>query len=99
MMKNPPKNISDILKQSQLFHIIERANLLNELNYKIQNCLPQAYRGLYRVANLSDNMLIIDVKNGTIKHGLQLQQNELLTLIKIDFPNITGLSFRVSPNM
>ncbi len=98
-MKNPTKNINEILKQSQLFHIIERANLLNELNYKIQDRLPQTYRGLYRIANLSENILIIDVQNGTVKNGLQLQQNELLTLIRIDFPDVTGLSFRINPNI
>ncbi len=98
-MKNPPKDIKNILKKTQLFHIIEKANSLNELNYKIQSRLPQAYKGLYRVANLKEGVLIIDVQNGAVKSGLQLQQSELLALIKIDFSNVTGLSFRVNPNL
>ncbi|MDG6881271.1 Protein of uncharacterised function (DUF721) [Phocoenobacter uteri] len=97
MKKSTIKNIKDILKNAQLIHIVERANLLNDLNYKIQQRLPDSYRGLYRVVNLVDNQLVLEVQNATVKSGLQLKQEELLALIRIDFTEVTGLLFRINP--
>ncbi|MBR0572977.1 DciA family protein [Pasteurella atlantica] len=99
MKNSTTKNISELLKQTKLSYIVERANLLNNLNYKIQQRLPQSYREFYRIANLEDNQLVFEVQSATIKSGLQLQQKELLNLIKIDFPNVTDLSFRINPNL
>lgn len=98
MKKSTTKNIADILKNTSLNQIITKANSINDLNYKIRQRLPEQYRGLYRIANLVDNTLIIDVQNATIKQGLQLQQKQLLDLIQLDFPDINELSFRVNPN-
>ncbi|MDP8079124.1 DciA family protein [Phocoenobacter skyensis] len=98
MKNSTTQNIVDLLQQTKLSHIVERANLLNNLNTKVQQRLPQAYKGLYRISNLVDNTLMIEVQNATIKNGLQLQKSTLLTLIRIDFPNVTDLSFRINPN-
>lgn len=98
-MKNSTiKNINEILQNSSLTKIVQRANELNELNRKIQQLLPEQYRGLYRILNLSDNLLRFEVQNGTIRQGLLLQQTALLYLIQADFPEVTALDFKVNPN-
>ncbi len=99
MKNSTTKNISELLKQTKLSYIVERANLLNNLNYKIQQRLPQQYSAFYRVANLEGDQLVFEVQSATVKSGLQLQQEELLNLIKIDFPNVTDLSFCINPNL
>lgn len=98
-MKNSTvKNISEILGNSTLARIVRQANELNELNARLQQLLPQTYAGLYRLINLSDNQLTIDVQNATVRQGLLLQQSYLVSLIQRDFPQITELKLRVNPN-
>ncbi len=98
-MKNSTiQNITEVLQNSSLSHIVQRANELNLLNQKIQNLLPKQYRGLYRIVNLVDNCLIFEVQNATIRQGLLLQRTLLLELIRLDFPTVTELQFKVSPS-
>lgn len=98
MKNSTTKNIHEILKNSSLTKIVQRANELNELNRKIQQLLPEQYRELYRILNLSDNLLTFEVQNATIRQGLLLQQTSLLKLIQTDFPQVTELQFKVNPN-
>ena len=98
-MKNSTiQNITEILQNSSLTHIVQRANELNRLHRKIQDLLPARYRGLYRIVNLVDNQLIFEVQNATVRQGLQLQSSHLLELIHADLPEVTGLQFKVNPN-
>lgn len=98
MKNSATKNIHEILQNSSLTKIVQRANELNELNRKIQQLLPKQYHGLYRILNLSDNLLTFEVQNATIRQGLLLQQTYLLKLIQTDFPQVTELQFKVNPN-
>lgn len=98
-MKNSSiKNISEVLENSSLSRIVQRANELNLLNQKVQKLLPETFRGLYRIINLVDNQLIFEVQNATVRQGLQLQHFNLLKLIQTDFPEVTQLQFKVNPN-
>lgn len=99
MKNSTPKKINEILQNSSLSLIVEKANLINDLNQKIQKILPESYLGLYRVANLVDNQLIINTQNATVRQGLLLQQALLLKRIQTDLPEITRLEFRVNPSV
>lgn len=99
MKNSAPKKINEILQNSTLSRIVEKANFVNDLNQKIQKILPQSYRGLYRVANLVDNQLIINVQSATVRQGLLLQQASLLAQIQTDLPEITRLEFKVNPSV
>ncbi len=98
-MKNSTiKNITTILGQTKLKQLVEKANIINDLNTKIQKRLPLAYKNLYRISNILNTEIIFEVQNASVKTGLQLQKNTILTLIKIDFPDITEVSFRINPD-
>lgn len=97
MKIQPYKNISEILQNSSLARLVERSNKINEIHRKIQQRLPEPYRKLYRIINLYDNSLVIEVQNATVRQGLLLQQSLLLKLIQVDFPHIIALEFRVNP--
>lgn len=99
MKNSAPRNINEILQNSTLTRIVEKANFINDLNQKVQKILPESFRGLYRVVNLVDNQLIINVQNATIRQGLIFQQAILLQKIQADLPEITELEFRVNPNI
>lgn len=99
MMKNPAmQNIVEVLQSSQLTMIVEQANRLNMLNDKVKNCLPSAYRNLFRITNLINDSLFFDVQNATVWQGLLLQQTELLALIQTEFPQVSQLKFKINPN-
>lgn len=98
MKNSAPKNISEILQNSTLTQIVEKANFINDLNQKIQKILPESFHGLYRVTNLVNNQLTIHVQNATIRQGLLLQQTKLLERIQVDLPEITYIEFKVNPN-
>lgn len=98
-MKNTTtKNITDILQNSSLARIVQRADILHLLNLKIQQNLPSFYRGLYRITNLVDNQMTFEVQSAVVAQGLQLQQASLLPLIQADFPEVTVLKFKINPN-
>ena len=96
-MKNHSiKNITEILENSSLVKIVQRANQLNELNEKIQSLLPAQFRKLYRIVNLVENHLIIEVPNATISQGLQ--QMQLLSMIQKIYPQIDECVFKINPD-
>lgn len=98
-MKIPPyKNITEILANSRLAQIVERSNLINGLNRQIQQMLPSQYRPFFRIINLYEDLLVIEVPNAVIRQGLLLQQAALLARIQADFPQITQLEFKLNPN-
>ncbi|MDH2999008.1 hypothetical protein A1D22_03920 [Pasteurellaceae bacterium LFhippo2] len=98
MKKKTTKNILDVLENSGLHNIVRRTNELNYLNLKIQQLLPEQYQKLYRIVNLYDNLLIVDVQNAVVRQGLLLQQQRLLQLIQGDFPQVSELQIKVNPN-
>ncbi|QLB21246.1 hypothetical protein A6B43_06805 [Vespertiliibacter pulmonis] len=97
MKIQPLKNISDILQNSSLAKIVERSNQINLINQNIKQRLPTQYQNLYRIVNLYDNSLVIEVPSASVRQGFLLQQSLLLKLIQTDFPNITELEFKLNP--
>lgn len=98
MRNSTTQNISEVLQRSSLSRIVERANELNQLNQQIQSLFPAQYRGLYRVINLSDNVLTLAVQNATVRQGLYLQQADLLMRVREMLPEVRALQFKVSPD-
>lgn len=98
MKNSTTKPISEILQNSALTRIVQRANELNQMNVKIQRLLPSVYHRLYRIVNLSDNQLVFEVPNASIRQGLLLQQATLLKLIQAEFPQVSELKIKVNPN-
>lgn len=98
MKNSTTKPISEILQNSALTRIVQRANELNQMNVKIQRLLPSVYHRLYRIVNLSDNQLVFEVANASIRQGLLLQQVTLLKLIQAEFPQVSELKVKVNPN-
>ncbi len=98
MRNSTTQNISEVLQRSTLTRIVERANELNQLNQKIQSLFPAQYQGLYRVMNLSNNVLTLAVQNATVRQGLYLQQADLLMRVREALPEVCALQFKVSPD-
>lgn len=98
MKNSTTKNISEILQNSALNRIVQRATELNGLNKQIQQLLPNIYRGLYRIRNLADNQLVFEVPNAVIRQGLLLQQTALLKQIQQHLPEVNELIVQINPD-
>lgn len=98
MKIQPTKNITEILQNSSLSKIVERSNEINLLNQQIQQLLPKPYQKLYRIINLYDNLLIIEVANSMVRQGFLFQQAQLLQLIQAKFPEIRQFELKLNPN-
>lgn len=98
MKIQPTKNITEILQNSSLSKIVERSNEINLLNQQIQQLLPKPYQKLYKIINLYDNLLIIEVANSMVRQGFLFQQAQLLQLIQTKFPEIRQFELKLNPN-
>jgi len=92
-------NIKTLLETSDLAQVMRKGLALNELNQQLQTRFPKQFKGLFRVANFTQDKLIIETANATIKQALLFQQAELLALIQEMQPEISKLNIKVSPHL
>lgn len=91
--------LDDILGQSSLAQIMQKGVYLNELNYQLQQIFPSQFKGLYRLANIEQDNLKIEVANGSVRQGLLLQQQQLLKLVQQYYPEIQKISLKITPTL
>ena len=92
-------NIKDVLANSSLAKIMQRGLFLAELNQQIATLLPEQFKGLYRVANINNENLVIEVKSAVVRQGFLFKQAELITLIQQNYPKIQKLDLRINPEL
>ncbi|WP_386687336.1 DciA family protein [Lonepinella sp. MS14437] len=92
-------NIKDLLNTSELAKIMKKGLFINELNQKLEKRFPPQFKGLYRLANFTENSLNIEVTNAMVRQGLLFHQNELLQYVQQDMPEITQLKFIINPEL
>ena len=92
-------NIKTLLETSDLAQVMRKGLALNELNQQYQTRIPKQFKGLFRVANFTQDKLIIETANATIRQALLFQQAELLALIQEMQPEISKLNIKVSPHL
>ena len=87
-------NIKTLLETSDLAQVMRKGLALNELNQQLQTRIPKQFKGLFRVANFTQDKLIIETANATIRQALLL-----LALIQEMQPEISKLNIKVSPHL
>ncbi|WP_109078897.1 DciA family protein [Aggregatibacter kilianii] len=97
MRYQKPMNIHTLLQDSPLAKIMQKGIRLNELNQQFQAFFPPEFRGLYRIANMEQNSLRIEVANAMVRQSFLFRRQELLTLIRQHLPEITELTFYINP--
>lgn len=98
MRQSQTKNISEVLRQSGLSRLVQRANTLNSLNERIQRKLPEAFRQRCRVVNFCENKMIFETQSAVVRQSLSLQQSDLLRVVQQELPEINELQFRINPD-
>ena len=92
-------NIKDLLETSDLSKIMQKGLFLNQLNQQLQQIFPAQCKGLYRLANFTQDSLIIEVTNAVVRQSLLFKQQDLLNLIQKDYPEIIKLTFKINPEI
>lgn len=97
MRYSKPTNVQDVLENSSLGKIMQKGILLQQLNEQLERLFPSQFKGFYRVANIAENSLVIEVANAMVRQGLLFKQQELLAQIQHFQPQIQQLNFKVNP--
>ena len=92
-------NIKDLLETSSLADVMKKGLLLNELNNQIKSIFPSQFNGLYQIVNFDKSSLNIDVASAVVRQGFLFRQQELLSLIQQQHPEISRLNFRINPQL
>lgn len=91
-------NITELLANTNLSTVIKKGLFLNELNQKLQGMFPVQYQGYYRVADLQQESLILEVANASVRQALLFQQTQLLQLTQLHFPAVKKICFQINPD-
>jgi len=92
-------NIKDLLETSTLADVMKKGLFLNELNNQIKALFPAQFSGLYHIVNFDETSLNIDVASAVVRQGFLFRQQELLSLIQQQHPEIRRLNFRINPQL
>lgn len=99
MRYEKPVKVTEVLENSNLAKIMKKGLFLNELNLHLQQHFPKHYQGLYHVANLEQETLYIEVANAMVRQALMFQQNHLLAMVNVNYPEVRTLKFTINPNL
>ena len=104
-MKNKDKrsyktlNINQVIEKSSFGNLMEKGLQLSTLNERLASIFPAPLRNFYRVADLQNGLLKIEVSNAMVRQNLLFQQAQLLAKIQQIEPAVTKLNFYLNPNM
>ncbi|MFD1805187.1 DciA family protein [Pasteurella oralis] len=99
MRYEKPVNVKELLENSSLAKIMKKGLFLNELNLHLQQHFPKQYQGLYKVANLEQDTLYLEVANAIVRQALMFQQKSLLALVNINYPEVKTIKFHINPSL
>lgn len=89
-----PKSVSSLLNKSGLQHDMA---LLTKLNSLLQRYLKQHNIQGYRIGNLQNGSLLIEIPDATWMMRLQFIRTELLTLLRQQVPALVRINIKVNP--
>lgn len=93
------KQITELGHDSEKIDIFRRAQMLNNLNQKIQPCLPAEFIGKVNVANYRQGSLILAVENAGIATQLRYIISDLLSTLRRDAKlyDLANIQFYIQP--
>lgn len=90
-------NINELLEHSSLSSVMRKGLFLNALNQRLHRIFPAQYRGLYFAVDMSQDSLVLQVVNATVRQALLFHREQLLTLVQQDFPKVRKITFQINP--
>lgn len=90
-------NIVDVLEHSSFAKMMQKGLAMHEINQKFNRTSPKEFRGLFKIGNVNDNTLFIEVANAIVRQGILFRQQELIALVQQDFPQVEKLEVKINP--
>lgn len=94
-----PRNIQQLLAQSPLSQTLKKHQHTELLAPLIQQLLPANLCQHYRVGNITENILRIDVANAMTRYALLAQEKPLLALIQKSYPMVSKIQIFIDPKL
>ena len=89
-----PKSVSSLLNKSALQHDMAKITKLNSL---LQSYLKQHNIQGYRIGNLQNGSLLIELPDATWMMRLQFMRTEILTLLRQQVPALMRINIKINP--
>lgn len=93
------RNINQVIEDSSFSKLMQKGLMINDLNTQLQRIFPVQFQGLYRVANVENGILSIEVMNAVVRQGVMFYQGQLLAVAQSIMPEIKELIFYVNPTL
>ncbi|WP_094751707.1 DciA family protein [Psychromonas sp. CD1] len=91
-----PKPIFSLLEKNSLQH---DASLMTQLNILLQHHLKQHKIDGCRIGKLKNGSLLIEMPSALWQQRLQFIRNELLSALRIQYPALVSIKFRINPTL
>lgn len=79
---NDPKPIQEVMGESTLSAIIQKAQILDKIDRCLTEILPETYADYCRVMNVKGGCLVISASNSAIATRLRYQEEGLLRKLR-----------------
>ncbi|MGQ0287084.1 DciA family protein [Pasteurellaceae bacterium 22721_9_1] len=90
-------NVKQLLEKSDFAQLMQKGLQIYAFDQHIQKVFPSQFKGLYRVANFTEDTLHFEVANAMVRQAFLFQQKVLLTQIQQSHPHIQHLQFKINP--
>ncbi|OOF70976.1 DciA family protein [Rodentibacter caecimuris] len=90
-------NVLDVMQSSPFAKILQKSLLINELNEQISGLFPKEIQGQFRLGQIHQQELFIEVSNAMVRQSILFRQSELLALIQQYHSNVEKLHIRINP--
>ncbi|CAM3479672.1 DUF721 domain-containing protein [Shewanella violacea] len=100
-MKNPPKDLSQLLhQQGELPNIAEKAELLLHLNHYVKQVLTGPVSQQLKVANLRQGVLVIETTTAAWAVRINFQKAKILQQLQAEtLPMLSAIEVKVNPSL
>lgn len=99
-MTNPIHSFQSAISQNTtLFHLVNRAQSLSNLQSSLKKHLPIDCQTRCKIAKYSEDVLTLSVENGNWLHKLRYLENTLLAKLKQEpiFHSIKKIKYAIDP--
>lgn len=91
-------NVLDVMQSSPLAKILQKSAFIHELNERLSGLFPAGFQGQFRLGQISEQALFIEVSNAMVRQGLLFREKEILALIQPHYPEVSQLNIRINPD-
>lgn len=99
-MKKCPQDLRNICQTASLPDIVEKAELLNQLERQLKSLLPTSIANHIKIANLRDNTLVIETISAAWASRIKFENKKLLQKMQTEvLPMLTSIEVKVNPRL